>query len=145
MADAKRFGARKYLSARIVCIELVVIAMNVRIVRADYPEEQSMQRVTIVKYTIKPNRADENEKLSRAVFAQLRANHPPHVAYTLLRDGNEFLHVFINTKEDDASAVTELPLFKEFSRNLEERYQAPPELTRFRLKLLESYGLSAGG
>jgi quinol monooxygenase YgiN len=118
--------------------------MNVRIVRADYPEEQPMQRVTVVKYAIKPDRADENEKLSRAVFAQLRANNPPHIAYTLLRDGNEFLHVFINTKEDDASAVTELPLFKEFSKNIEERYQAPPELTRHRLKLLETYGLRSG-
>jgi quinol monooxygenase YgiN len=144
MADAKRFGAKKYFSARIVCIQRGVIAMNVRIVRADYPEEQPMQRVTVVKYAIKPDRADENEKLSRAVFAQLRANNPPHIAYTLLRDGNEFLHVFINAKEDDASAVIELPLFKEFSRNVEERYQAPPELTRYRLNLLETYGLRSG-
>jgi hypothetical protein len=31
-----------------------------------------MQRVTLVRYTAKPDRAAENEKLSRAVFAQLR-------------------------------------------------------------------------
>ena len=31
-----------------------------------------MQRVTVVRYTTKPGRADENEKLSRAVFAELK-------------------------------------------------------------------------
>ena len=62
-----------------------------------------MQRVTLVRYTTKPDRAAENEALSRAVFAQLRNAPPEGVAYALFRDGDEFIHVFVNLKEDDAS------------------------------------------
>jgi len=40
-----------------------------------------MQRVTLVRYTTKPERAAENEALSRAVFAQLRSAPPEGVAY----------------------------------------------------------------
>ena len=39
-----------------------------------------MQRVTLVRYTTKPDRAAENEALSRAVFAQLRTAPPEGVA-----------------------------------------------------------------
>jgi len=40
-----------------------------------------MQRVTLVRYTAKPDRADENETLARAVFADLRTAAPdnPHI------------------------------------------------------------------
>src|SRR5258708_650556 len=43
-----------------------------------------MQRVTLVRYAAKPDRAAENETLARAVFAELRAAAPDHVAYALL-------------------------------------------------------------
>ena len=35
-----------------------------------------MQRVTVVRYTTKPDHTAENEALSRAVFAQLRSAPP---------------------------------------------------------------------
>ncbi len=53
-----------------------------------------MQRVTLVRYTTKPDRAAENEALSRAVFTQLHSAPPAGIAYALFRDGNEFVHVF---------------------------------------------------
>lgn len=101
-----------------------------------------MQRVTLVRYTAKPDRAAENEALSRAVFAELRITQPDHVAYALFRNGTEFVHVFLNLEDDDSSAVTELPSFRAFSRDSAERYQAPPEVTRLGLELVESYGFS---
>ena len=73
-----------------------------------------MQRVTLVRYTTKPDRAAENEALSRAVFAQLRKAPPDGIAYALFRDGNEFIHVFLNLREDESAPVTELPTFKAF-------------------------------
>ena len=101
-----------------------------------------MQRVTLVRYTAKPDRAAENETLARAVFAELRAAPPDHVAYALFRDGVEFVHLFVNTEDDDSSPVTELPSFKVYAKDIVERCEAPPEATRLRLRLLESYGLT---
>ena len=102
-----------------------------------------MQRVTLVRYTAKPDRAAENETLSRAVFAELRAAAPDHVAYALFRDGAEFVHLFINTEGDDSSALTELPTFQAYVKDVVQRCEAPPEATRLSLRLLESYGLAS--
>jgi len=100
-----------------------------------------MQRVTLVRYAAKADRADENEALSRAVFAELRAAAPDHVAYALFRDGVDFVHLFVNTADDDSSAVTELPSFKAYAKDVVERCEEPPQPTRLGLRLLESYGL----
>ena len=102
-----------------------------------------MKRVTLVRYTTKPDRAAENESLSRAVFAELKAQAPDHVSYALFRDGQEFLHLFVNLKDDDSSPVTELPTFKQFSRDIAARCTKPPEATRFALELVESYGFAS--
>jgi hypothetical protein len=100
-----------------------------------------MQRVTLVRYTAKPDRADENEALSLAVFSELKITQPQHVAYALFRDGAEFVHLLVNTRDDDASAVTELPTFKAFAKDVSQRSEAPPEPMRVTMNLLASYGL----
>ena len=102
-----------------------------------------MQRVTFVRYAAKPDRAAENETLARAVFAELRAAAPKHVAYALFRDGADFVHLFINFQADDSSAITELPTFKAYVKDILERCEAPPEQTRLGVRLLESYGLTS--
>jgi hypothetical protein len=101
-----------------------------------------MQRVTLVRYTAKPDRAAENEALARAVFAELRAAAPDQVAYALFRDGTDFVHLFVNLRADDSSPVTELPSFKAYAKDVVERCVAPPEPLRLSLRLLESYGLA---
>jgi hypothetical protein len=57
-----------------------------------------MQRVTMVRYTTKPDQGATNEALSRAVFPQLKAAAPEGIAYALFRDGNEFIHVFAESR-----------------------------------------------
>lgn len=101
-----------------------------------------MQRVAFVRYTTKPHRADENEVLSRAVFDELRATAPDNMAYALFRDGNDFVHLFINVKDDDSSALTELPSFKAYVKGISERCTAEPEVIRASTRLVESYGLT---
>jgi hypothetical protein len=100
-----------------------------------------MQRVTLVRYTAKPDRADENEALSLAVFNELKITQPPHVAYALFRDGAEFVHLFVNTRDEDASALVELPTFKAYAKDVAERSESPPEPMRLNMNLLASYGL----
>ena len=99
-----------------------------------------MQRLTIVRYTAKPGRADENEALSRAVFAELRETRPASVAYALCRAGDAFTHVFINFADDSSDAVTELPSFKAFSAGAADRYTASPETIRASVDVVEAYG-----
>ena len=99
-----------------------------------------MQRVTLVRYTTKPEHTAENEALSRAVFAQLRSAPPDDVAYALLRDGNDFIHVFLNLKADEAAPVTELPAFKTFSKDIVERCEVPPQATRLAANLVDCFG-----
>jgi quinol monooxygenase YgiN len=100
-----------------------------------------MPRVTMVRYTTKPGQDEENEKLSRAVFAELRANSPEHVSYAFFRNGSHFVHLFVNTRDDDAAMLTELASFKAYTDSINSRCEAPPEQTRLSLDLLESYGL----
>jgi hypothetical protein len=102
-----------------------------------------MQRLTLVRYATKPGRAAENEALARAVFAELRSKAPDHVAYVLFRNGAEFVHLLVNAREDDSSAVTELPSFKAYMKDVVERCEAPPEPMRLSLQLLDSYGLAS--
>lgn len=102
-----------------------------------------MQRVTLVRYTAKPEHAAENEALSRAVFAELRAAAPAGVTYALFRDGMAFVHVFVNWQAEDSSPLTELASFKAFAKDGSARMEAPPEVTRLDLHLVEAYGTAA--
>ncbi len=99
-----------------------------------------MQRVTLVRYAAKPDRADENEALSLAVFNELKITRPDHVAYALFRNGADFVHLFVNTRDEDASALVELPTFKAYAKEIGERCEAPPEPMRLNMNLLASYG-----
>jgi hypothetical protein len=103
-----------------------------------------MQRLTVVRYTIKPEQIAENETLSRAVFDELRATAPEHAAYALYRNGPEFIHVFMNLAADDAAVITELPSFKAYQKDFEARCEAPANVLRLGLDMLDSYGLPDG-
>ena len=102
-----------------------------------------MQRLTLVRYTVKPERIAENETLSRAVFEELRATTPDHAAYALFRNGREFIHLFVNPVTDDSAVVTGLPAFKTYQKDLAARCETPVEVLRLGVNMLDSYGLSA--
>ena len=99
-----------------------------------------MQRVTFVRYTTKADHAEENERLSREVFAEVRDVAPARLAYALFRNGADFVHVFINMASEDSEVLTGLPSFKAFSKDSGERYATAPEVIRLELNLIESYG-----
>jgi hypothetical protein len=103
-----------------------------------------MQRVTVVRYTTKPDHGAANEALSRAVFTQLKGAAPEGVAYALFREGNEFVHVFLNLRSDESAAVTELPTFKTFQEGMAERCEVPPQVTRLAVRLVDCYGFDTG-
>jgi len=71
---------------------------------------------TAVRYRAKPEQADENQRLSEAVFRELAARSPAGLAYEVLRlaDGT-FVH--IAAIEDGAQPVSALESFRVLPRH----------------------------
>jgi hypothetical protein len=91
-----------------------------------------MQRVTLVRYAAKPDRADENQALSLEVFDELKTVRPDNIAYALFRDGVDFVHLFVNLRDDDSGVLTDLPTFQAFAKNVNDAQRSaagshPPE------------------
>ena len=64
--------------------------------------------VTIVRYTTKPERADENQALIERVFAELAAAAPDGLRYASFRlaDGVSFVHVASVETDDGANPLS---------------------------------------
>ena len=101
-----------------------------------------MRRV-IIRYRVKPDRADENESLVRAVYAELDETKPEGLRYATLRldDGVSFVH--ISESESDVSPLTEVPAFKAFQEEIAERADEQPVVTE--VEVVGSYGLGGLG
>lgn len=76
--------------------------------------------MVVVRYRTKPDRADENQELVEAVFAELAAADPGGVRYATFRlaDGT-FVHVADVETEPNPLGATEA--FAEFQRQLADR------------------------
>jgi quinol monooxygenase YgiN len=84
-----------------------------------------MNRV-IVRYKVKPDRAEENEALVRAVYDELGATEPSGLRYAtfVLDDGVSFVH--ISEAEGEKNPLTETAAFKAFQKDIKERCEDPP-------------------
>lgn len=73
-----------------------------------------MSKATVVRYTTRPEAADENERLITAVFAQLVQEQPDGMRYFAIRldDGISFVHVALF--EGDDNPLASLDAFGEF-------------------------------
>jgi hypothetical protein len=89
-----------------------------------------MKRTVMVRYkTSSETHAAANETLVHAVFDELRANKPAGVNYATykLSDGVTFVHVA--TLDGADVALTELPSFKAFQKQLKDRCVELPLVT----------------
>jgi hypothetical protein len=100
-----------------------------------------MQRVTLVRYGVRAGEADVNEGLSRAVFDELRRVRPQGVGYGLFRDGDDFLHLFVNLEADEAEVVTGMESFRRYAEGVQARCAAPMAHERWSMSLVDAYGL----
>jgi hypothetical protein len=85
-----------------------------------------MSHATVVRYTTRPEAADENEQLIKAVFAQLGDQQPGGLRYVAIRleDGVSFVHLAV--LEGDHNPLTALPAFGEFVSAISERCTDAP-------------------
>jgi len=80
----------------------------------------------VVRYRTKPEHADENERLIRAVFAELAEQEPDGLHYTALRldDGVRFVHVAV--VDGEVNPLTTSAAFAAFQAGIGERCAEGP-------------------
>jgi quinol monooxygenase YgiN len=96
-------------------------------------------KTIMVRYkTNSQENADKNAALVRTVFEELQSRAPGGIRYASYRleDGVSFVH--IATHEGSNEALTQLPAFKEFQREIKSRCAEPPVVTE--LAAVGSYG-----
>ena len=100
-----------------------------------------MQRV-MVRYTVKPGRAAENERCIEQVFAELARIAPPDVQYEVFRldDGVTFVHLYAHDAPEGSGLLPTLPSFQAFRAGLAERCDVTP--VRTPMHAVGSYGFT---
>ena len=84
--------------------------------------------VIVVRYTTKPERAEENQALIEAVFVELAENKPAglHYASYRLADGVSFIHVASVDTDDGSTPLIAMPAFGAFLQGVGERCSVLP-------------------
>ena len=97
---------------------------------------------SMVRYKVRPDRVDENERLVKAVYEQLNRERPEglHYATFKLPDGVSFMHVVFET-DQPGRILNDVAAFKEFATTVESRCEEPPVATE--LTLVGSYSVAS--
>ena len=85
-----------------------------------------MSKATVVRYTTRPEAAEENERLITAVFAQLADERPDGMSYIAIQldDGVSFVHVAVFDGDDNP--LPKLGTFGEFVSAIDARCAVGP-------------------
>jgi hypothetical protein len=80
-----------------------------------------MTGIRVVRYTTTPQAGDQNAQLVSAVYSALADRQPDGLGYATLRlEGDTFIHI-ARYEGESAEALTGLPAFAEFQRDLPAR------------------------
>jgi hypothetical protein len=93
--------------------------------------ERRAMTTTVLRYQAKPDRAEENQQLIEAVFAELDKGELDGFTYKVfrLKDGVSFIHVWIEHDVADPDSLWVVPAFQAFMADLADRCDVPPEAT----------------
>jgi hypothetical protein len=84
---------------------------------------------TVVRYQAKADRADENQQLIEAVFADLERRQPEGFTYKVFRleDRVSFVHVVIeHDGVDHPDSLQDVPAFQAFVADIADRCEIAP-------------------
>jgi hypothetical protein len=86
-------------------------------------------KATVVRYKVKPERADDNQALVEKVFADLEARQPDGFTYKVFRldDGVSFLHVVSEHEVESPDSLQSIPAFQAFVADITDRCDVPPD------------------
>jgi hypothetical protein len=90
--------------------------------------QEAVVKRQIVIYKAKPEHAVENERLLKAVFAELQAKRPDGVRYVAAKLADDtYVHiVFTDTPEGEPGPLSRLDAFRAYQAEVRSRLQAPP-------------------
>jgi hypothetical protein len=93
--------------------------------------ERQAMTTTVLRYQAKPERAEENQRLIEAVFAELDGGELDGFTYKVFRleDGVSFIHVWIEHDIADPDSLQVVPAFRAFMADLADRCDVPPVAT----------------
>ena len=82
----------------------------------------------IVRYKVKGDRAEENQKLVEAVYEELKQSKPAGIRYATFKaeDGVTFYHLASIETADGTNPLGEIKAFGEFQKNIKDRCDEPP-------------------
>ncbi|MCW2846560.1 MAG: hypothetical protein JWR90_534 [Marmoricola sp.] len=86
-------------------------------------------KTTVVRYQAKPDRAEENQQLVEAVFAELDEREPDGFTYRAFRldDGVSFIHIVVEHDDvDDPDSLQDVPAFQAFVKGIGDRCDVQP-------------------
>lgn len=94
----------------------------------------------VVRYKVKPERVEENERLIQGVYAELAERAPAGLRYATFRldDGVSFVHIASIETEDGSNPLRGISAFADFGRDIAERCDEPPVVQDS--QLVGSYG-----
>jgi hypothetical protein len=106
------------------------------------PSRESEMGSSLVRYKVRPERADENVALVEAVYAQLARERPEGLHYATFRmpDGVSFMHIVIDS-DQPGRILGETAAFKAFVTDIESRCDEPPVATE--VTLVGSYAVAS--
>jgi hypothetical protein len=86
---------------------------------------------TVLRYQVKPERAEENQQLIEALFTELDQGELDGFTYKVFRlqDGVSFIHVWIEHDIADPGSLQAVPAFQAFMADLAARCDVPPVAT----------------
>jgi hypothetical protein len=85
----------------------------------------------IIRYKVKPEQAEHNAELVRAVYAELEHARPEGFHYGTFRldDGLTFIHLVSHDEDDGVDPLPELDAFRRFRDGVRERCDEAPVAT----------------
>src|SRR5438105_3390487 len=92
--------------------------------------QESTMSHTLVTYSVKPGREEENAALVRAVFDELAQTRPEGLRYAVfyLPDSRQFIHLY--TDEGSPTGVQGLDSFQAFIAGAKETHEQPAAVAK---------------
>jgi len=81
---------------------------------------------SLIRYRTKPDRADANAELVRAVYAELHRTRPDGFRYATLRLDDQVTFLHIVQSEHNPSPILAVRAFGEFQAAIRDRCDEPP-------------------
>ena len=102
-------------------------------------------RQIMVRYSVKPERADENEQLIRDVYEELARTGPAGIRYATFRlaDGVSFVHLASVETDDGTNPLSQVAAFARFQEQIGDRCEGQPVVSD--LHAIGSYRMLADG